>query len=118
MLQIYKKFEPNARAILGKVDDSKLKVWKLLDMENMPTFVNERLALLGDAAHPFLPHQGQGGGQAIEDAAALAALLPLGTLQKDIPERLQLYEQCRYERAHKIQQVCDFLDMRSYTNAA
>lgn len=72
-------------------------------MNKMPTFVHERLALLGDAAHPFLPHQGQGGGQAIEDAAALAALLPLGTTRQDIPERLALYNECRYERSHKIQ---------------
>lgn len=105
LLQIYKEFEPNARAILQIVDESQLKVWKLLDMENMPTFVNDRLALVGDAAHPFLPHQGQGGGQAMEDAAALGALLPLGTLPEEVPERLQLYDMCRYERAHKIQEV-------------
>lgn len=70
----------------------------------MPTFVNGRLAVLGDAAHPFLPHQGQGGGQAIEDAVSLAAVLPLGTTTDDIPDRLTVYEQCRYERAHKIQE--------------
>jgi hypothetical protein len=72
-------------------------------MDKLPTFVHERFALLGDAAHPFLPHQGQGGGQAIEDAVALGALLPLGTTRHDIPERLRLYNECRYERAHKIQ---------------
>lgn len=73
-------------------------------MAQLPTFIHGRLALLGDAAHPFLPHQGQGGGQAIEDAVALAALLPLGTQPHDIPDRLQLYNSCRYERSHKIQQ--------------
>lgn len=90
------------RSIIEKAEED-IKVWKLLDMDKLPTFVHERLALLGDAAHPFLPHQGQGGGQAIEDAVALAALLPLGTSRKDIPERLQLYNECRYERSHKIQ---------------
>jgi len=59
--------------------------------------------LLGDAAHPFLPHQGQGGAQAIEDAAALGALLPLGTPVSELPERLKLYMECRYERATTIQ---------------
>ena len=28
-------------------------------MEKMPSFVHEKLAVIGDAAHPFLPHQGQ-----------------------------------------------------------
>jgi 2-polyprenyl-6-methoxyphenol hydroxylase-like FAD-dependent oxidoreductase len=32
--------------------------------------------LIGDAAHPFLPHQGQGGGIAIEDAASIAHSYP------------------------------------------
>ena len=34
-----------------------------------------RLTLLGDAAHPMLPHLGQGVNQALEDAMALATLL-------------------------------------------
>jgi hypothetical protein len=59
--------------------------------------------LIGDAAHPFLPHQGQGGAQAIEDAAALGALLPLGTPPSEIPDILKLYMECRYERATMIQ---------------
>ncbi|KAK3117133.1 hypothetical protein LTR53_001790 [Teratosphaeriaceae sp. CCFEE 6253] len=103
MLDIYKSFAPSVLAILDKADESKLKVWKLLDMEQMPSFIHEKFAVLGDAAHPFLPHQGQGGGQAIEDGVALAALLNLGTTPEDVKERLQIYEQCRYERAHKIQ---------------
>lgn len=102
MLAIYQSFDSSVRSIIEKAEED-IKVWKLLDMDKLPTFVHERLALLGDAAHPFLPHQGQGGGQAIEDAVALAALLPLGTSRQDIPERLQLYNECRYKRAHKIQ---------------
>lgn len=62
------------------------------------------MTLLGDAAHPFLPHQGQGGAQAMEDAAALAAVLPLGTLTSELPERLQLYIESRYQRATIIQE--------------
>ena len=103
MLQIFADFGSNVKAILEKVEDDKLKTWALLDMAQMPTFIAGKLAVLGDSAHPFLPHQGQGGGQAIEDGVALAALLPLGT-RPDVSERLQLYQQCRYERAHTIQE--------------
>lgn len=46
--------------------------------------------------------QGQGGAQAIEDGVSLAALLPLGTSADEIQDRLKLYEQCRYERAHQV----------------
>jgi hypothetical protein len=102
LLKVYKNFDPSLLALLRKADDE-LKVWKLMDMETLPTWVNDRLALLGDAAHPFLPHQGQGGGCAIEDAASLAVVLPGDTPIDEIPARLQLYEQIRRERAHRIQ---------------
>lgn len=94
---------PELVALLDKADTETLKIWELLDMEKLPTWVNDKLAVLGDAAHPFLPHQGQGAGAAIEDAAALAVVLPPNTPPEDIPERLRLYEKFRYERAHNIQ---------------
>ncbi|KAI7656208.1 FAD/NAD(P)-binding domain-containing protein, partial [Hortaea werneckii] len=101
MLQIYDSFHSSCKSIIEKAEQP--KIWKLLDMDKMPTFIHKRLAVMGDAAHPFLPHQGQGGGQAIEDAVSLAAVLPLGTLPEEVPEQLQIYNRCRYERAHKIQ---------------
>ncbi|KAJ7788861.1 hypothetical protein B0H14DRAFT_2627840 [Mycena olivaceomarginata] len=42
---------------------------------------------------------GQGASQAMEDAAALGVLLPLGTTRTDIPARLKAYEALRKERA-------------------
>jgi len=32
-----------------------MKVWDLLDMDVIPTWNKNRLVLIGDAAHPFLP---------------------------------------------------------------
>jgi len=105
MLQVYKDFDPAVLALLKKADAETLKVWKLLDMDVLPTWVNERLALLGDAAHPFLPHQGQGGGCAIEDAASLAAVLSKDTPREEIKDRLQLYEKIRMKRANRLQEI-------------
>ncbi|KAJ4129654.1 hypothetical protein NW754_003936 [Fusarium falciforme] len=125
LLKVYENFDPALVNLLGKADASSLKVWELLDMEVLPSWTKDRLALLGDAAHPFLPHQGQGAGVAIEDAASLAVVLPRGTVPEQVPERLQLYQEFRLERAHKIQQFSrragrdsvdkDF-DMMEYSN--
>ncbi|MEU2389555.1 FAD-dependent oxidoreductase [Streptomyces sp. NPDC007369] len=44
----------------------------------LPTLHHGRIVWLGDAAHAMAPNLGQGGCQAIEDAAVLAHLLPAG----------------------------------------
>lgn len=54
---MYKGFEQRVRSLLELVDASELKVWTLLDMERIPAWHKERLVLLGDAAHPFLPRE-------------------------------------------------------------
>lgn len=54
-----------------------------------PTFRRGRVVLLGDAAHAMTPDLGQGGGQAMEDAATLAALLaPVAAEPAPDPARL------------------------------
>jgi hypothetical protein len=104
LLQVYESFDPVVLKLLAKAEDHSVKIWKLLDMEVIPTWTKDNLALLGDAAHPFLPHQGQGAGVAIEDAASLAVVLPLGTKPGEVVERLKLYEEIRMERANRIQE--------------
>ncbi|KAI8676978.1 FAD-binding-3 domain-containing protein [Fusarium sp. Ph1] len=103
VLEVFKSFDPVLLRLFRKMDPKELKVWQLLDMEKPPAWVNERMALLGDAAHPFTPYQGQGANQAIEDAAAITVVLPYGTCPANVPERLKMYEKIRYDRAHKIQ---------------
>ncbi|KAJ9611856.1 hypothetical protein H2204_015133 [Knufia peltigerae] len=105
VLDVYRDFAPEFLALLEKANAESLKVWKLLDMENLPGFVNGRFALIGDAAHPFLPHQGQGAAMAMEDAVALSVVLEPGLACQEIPERLKLYNSIRYERACKVQEV-------------
>lgn len=104
LVEVFQSFDPAMVTLIKKADPETLKVWKLLDMPILPTWINQRLALLGDAAHPFLPHQGQGAGCAIEDAASLAVVLPADISAEDVPARLKLYESIRFERANKIQE--------------
>jgi salicylate hydroxylase len=77
--------------------------WSVLDRAPLPRWVNRRIALLGDAAHPMLPFYAQGAGQAIEDAAALAICLATGP--SDPPAALARYERVRRPRATRIQEA-------------
>lgn len=105
LLSCYTSFKDDVQALLAKASAEDIKLWNLLDHEEMgrENWVHGKVALLGDAAHGFLPHQGQGGAQAIEDSAAIGALFPLGTRPSEIQQRLKLYVQARYDRATLVQ---------------
>ena len=47
----------------------------LVDRDPLPTWGTGVVTLIGDAAHPMLPHTGQGAAQAIVDAVTLGKLL-------------------------------------------
>ena len=78
--------------------------WGLYDRDPLPTWTRGRLTLLGDAAHPMLPHAGQGANQAIEDAMTLAAILSRAD-QASAPRALLIYELLRRERTAKVQHI-------------
>jgi salicylate hydroxylase len=76
--------------------------WALYDREPLPVWTKQRLSLLGDAAHPMLPHLGQGANQSIEDGMALATILSRADLTA-APLALLAYERLRRERVAQVQ---------------
>jgi 2-polyprenyl-6-methoxyphenol hydroxylase-like FAD-dependent oxidoreductase len=60
--------------------------WGMYDRVPLPRWSSGRLTLLGDAAHPMLPHLGQGVNQALEDAVALATLLGASAGPAGVPK--------------------------------
>jgi 2-polyprenyl-6-methoxyphenol hydroxylase-like FAD-dependent oxidoreductase len=51
----------------------------LVDRDPLPTWGTGVVTLIGDAAHPMLPHTGQGAAQAIVDAVTLGKMLGNGS---------------------------------------
>ncbi|KAL4906502.1 hypothetical protein BDW74DRAFT_190137 [Aspergillus multicolor] len=86
LVSTFQDFSPEIQQPCRLAED--LKLWSLVCRRPPRTFVKGKLALIGDAAHPILPHQGQGGAQAFEDVAALSTLLPSAAIPEQISERL------------------------------
>ncbi|KAI9760007.1 MAG: Small subunit (SSU) processome component [Chaenotheca gracillima] len=87
---------------------TEIKHWKLLVRRPLERWYKSRLVVVGDAAHAMLPFQGQGGAQAIEDAAALGTIFasvkstsPLSI--ESIEKRLSIFQSVRKDRASAIQ---------------
>ncbi|KAF4302150.1 Monooxygenase FAD-binding protein [Botryosphaeria dothidea] len=74
------------------------KHWAFPARSSPKSFVKGKLVLIGDAAHPLHPTHATGAVQGCEDAACLGELFTSDALPKDVAERLQLYNDLRYER--------------------
>ncbi|KAF2664949.1 putative salicylate hydroxylase [Microthyrium microscopicum] len=112
LLEEYQDFHPAILAVFRKAKS--VKKWPLLFREPLPAWYKSKLVLVGDAAHPMLPHQGQAGAQAIEDSVALGVVLNGVTkteLQNDpnaLAKRLELYQTIRRRRAAAMQIFSNF----------
>ena len=58
--------------------------------------------MMGDAAHASTPFQGQGAGQAIEDACVLSALFEKISTPVEVPHALAAYDQIRRPRSQRV----------------
>lgn len=74
--------------------------WALPALPPVPRWVNGRMALLGDAAHPTFPFLAQGAVLALEDSMVLARCL--ATCRNDVGRGLLRYESERRPRARRV----------------
>ena len=95
----FEGWDPRIEAVLSEVDHTFR--WALYDREPLPAWTNGRLTLLGDAAHPMLPHLGQGANQAMEDGMALSIIVA-NVDKASAPAALLAYEKLRRERVGEI----------------
>ena len=90
---------PRAQAIIRHGSDWKL--WVLCDREPVAGWVDGRVALLGDAAHPMLQYFAQGACMAMEDAVCLAH--EVAARPDDIAAALAAYRDRRVLRTARVQ---------------
>jgi 2-polyprenyl-6-methoxyphenol hydroxylase-like FAD-dependent oxidoreductase len=96
----FEGWEPRIGTLLSQVQNTFR--WALYDREPLPVWTRGRLTLLGDAAHPMLPHLGQGANQSIEDGMALATILAK-VERANVSPALHAYERLRRGRVAAVQ---------------
>jgi 2-polyprenyl-6-methoxyphenol hydroxylase-like FAD-dependent oxidoreductase len=84
------RFDDTFRAITSATSD--LRFDTLVDRDPLPFWGRGVVTLLGDAAHPVLPHTGQGAAQAMVDAVELGRVLGGGA---PVDALLRRYEEDR-----------------------
>lgn len=67
-----------------------------------PFYNKKRVCMMGDAAHATTPYQGQGAGQAIEDALVLTTLLAKVETAGQIPNAFTAFDQVRRLRTQRV----------------
>jgi 2-polyprenyl-6-methoxyphenol hydroxylase-like FAD-dependent oxidoreductase len=92
-------FDPRFRAILAATSDGDMRLDELFVRAPLPQWGTGRITLLGDAAHPVLPHTAQGAAQALEDAVALGLALGSG---RQVEQALRDYERFRMSRTRRL----------------
>jgi salicylate hydroxylase len=99
MLDAYAGWHPGMLHVLSRAQEA--YKWGIYDREPLERWVDGRIALLGDAAHPMMPTLAQGAAISMEDGYAVARYIDLG--RSDPAAALVAYERERRPRASRVQ---------------
>jgi salicylate hydroxylase len=98
VMQGFGHVHPRAQEIIRH--GTNWRLWVLCDRDPVERWVDGRVALLGDAAHPMLQYFAQGACQAMEDAVCLSHML---SAHDDFATALEAYRAQRFLRTAKVQ---------------
>ncbi|KAJ7689732.1 hypothetical protein B0H17DRAFT_1066144 [Mycena rosella] len=95
--RLFKNWEPDLLAMIRNAES--YTAWAIHVVNPLPCYASGFVVLIGDAAHAMTPHQGVGGGQAIEDAHLLGRLLAHPcTVREKLSSILKLHKRLSLSR--------------------
>lgn len=99
LMRAFETWVPGVKLMLGAAPE--WLTWPLYDSTEPVAWSKGPVTLIGDAAHPVLPHLAQGAAMAIEDAAVLAARI--ADAPRNIERAFRAYEAERTARTTRVQ---------------
>ncbi|MDB4223853.1 FAD-dependent monooxygenase [Granulosicoccus sp.] len=115
LMREFDGWDPRLHDMILAATDTKR--WALYDRLPLARWSNNRVTLLGDAAHAMMPLFAQGAAQAIEDAAVLAQCFSIHVQDKNaasVTEALKQYEAIRQPRASEVQTMSRGREIRNH----
>lgn len=102
MRGLFRGWDPTLMRLLEQVKE--VDKWKLMHRPELATWTSSKgtFALVGDASHPMLPYLAQGANSALEDGAAMGAVLKGVRGKGEVGERVKLWEGLRKGRSESI----------------
>lgn len=103
MRAYFSGWDPCLTKIINMIDHT-IK-WPLMCGTPLSNWVaaSSRVLIVGDAAHAMVPYMSQGAAMAVEDGAALAAVISLIQSPEQISEALQVFQTERVKRSGQMQ---------------
>lgn len=102
LAQEFAHFSPTVERLIRDTDDAYFLHHDLYDIVPLSTFWDNRILLLGDAAHATTPNMGQGAGQAIEDSYELMQMFQTFNTWSEV---CQQYDNRRVKKTKKVIQL-------------
>lgn len=104
VLNCIKGWDPSLVRVWEKIEN--ILDWKLVYRPCLEQWVTPSglVAIMGDAAHPFLPTSSQGASQAVEDGAVIAMCLEKAG-KGNVPLALKTYFELRYTHVAEAQGI-------------
>lgn len=94
----FSTYHPLIKSLINSTPKTQINTAEIADLKPNSFWYQDKVCLIGDAAHATTPNMGQGACQAIEDAYVLAACLQKFKIDK----AFQKYQKIRLPKAHKI----------------
>lgn len=99
--EVYRGFEQGHASVRRIIDHGQgWKRWVLCDRDPNPKWIDGRVTLLGDAAHPMLQYWAQGACMAFEDAVTISRCI---ATHDTIDEAFAAYHHERFARTAQVQ---------------
>jgi salicylate hydroxylase len=102
LLAAYQGWHPAVLALMARAPAGRLIKWGIFARPPRDVWVQGRVALLGDAAHPMQPFLGLGAAMAIEDGTVLGRAF---AAHDDIDAALAAYAKERVPRANEVMRL-------------